>query len=629
MKYIALLIMLSGIIALSFKKDDGLNEALKQAGSNKPELEKVINHYKKSSKDALKLKAAYFLITNMPGHYGLYPNEDGYPGLEMIEDVKKISAEQLIENIDCAFTAWKYPWSKHLTFEEFCEHILPYRFNDEIIESWRPEFMKRYAWLTDSMKTSTDPVKACELVNNEIKKWFVFNNTNIQSTKSPLTILKQKNGRCTEQAAIASYTMRAMGIPVAHEYIPNWGNRHLGHDFSAVLSKTGEFVAFLGGELPPGKNEIRDIAPKIYRRGYLNPLKIDPATNRVLSFGKDVTSDYLNVTNVKLSTSGISKDLLQSVYLCVFSKTEWVPVCLGKVINDELCFDHVGGNIVYLAMSYADDEATAIQEPFLLQGNGAITTLKPTAGKSNQSIKITRKYPIPRWWNQRINSIKGGVFQAANNKEFKEAVNIHSIDYPSKMIYQHIDVNQDKGYRFWRLLYPDSGIVFTGIAELEFYDQRNEKLNGTPFSVSEEVVRARMAKINKKLSDSLIAIGANSMLKYANSNISRSFDNDALSYFSVNSFVNFIGVDFGKAVKVKEIKFLSENDDNGINEGQVYELFYWEDQDWKSLGEQIGTSKHELIYKNIPANALFLVRNLTKGIEQRIFTYNNQQQTWW
>lgn len=46
-----------------------LEQALEAAGENRAELEKVIAHYSQSPEDSLSLKAALFLIENMPGHY--------------------------------------------------------------------------------------------------------------------------------------------------------------------------------------------------------------------------------------------------------------------------------------------------------------------------------------------------------------------------------------------------------------------------------------------------------------------------------------------------------------------------------------------------------------------------------
>ena len=44
---------------------------LKASGENRPELEKVIQHYSQYSADSLKLKAAYFLLGNMDNKFTL------------------------------------------------------------------------------------------------------------------------------------------------------------------------------------------------------------------------------------------------------------------------------------------------------------------------------------------------------------------------------------------------------------------------------------------------------------------------------------------------------------------------------------------------------------------------------
>ena len=48
-----------------------LEAALQQSGSNRSELERVLTHYSRQVDDSLHLKAACFLIENMPGHCGL------------------------------------------------------------------------------------------------------------------------------------------------------------------------------------------------------------------------------------------------------------------------------------------------------------------------------------------------------------------------------------------------------------------------------------------------------------------------------------------------------------------------------------------------------------------------------
>ena len=49
-----------------------INRVLFMAGKNRGELEKVLKHYSQNPADSLKLKAAEFLIINMPGKYSEY-----------------------------------------------------------------------------------------------------------------------------------------------------------------------------------------------------------------------------------------------------------------------------------------------------------------------------------------------------------------------------------------------------------------------------------------------------------------------------------------------------------------------------------------------------------------------------
>lgn len=80
--------------------------ALEQAGINRPELEKVIEHYKTTG-ERQKLKAAYFLIGNMPGKYAEYYsyNEQAYEMFLRSKDANKRNnrvayEDSLAEQID-------------------------------------------------------------------------------------------------------------------------------------------------------------------------------------------------------------------------------------------------------------------------------------------------------------------------------------------------------------------------------------------------------------------------------------------------------------------------------------------------------------------------------------------------
>ena len=136
------------LLLLSCKRT-ALEESLILAGENRKELEAVLRHY---SCDTLKYKAAVFLIEYMQGKYSLvgealdsfyvrvdsaYEDKDNdflnyrrflgrsvknidWQGLEKKYDLKCITSEYLIKNIDDAFELRDSRWCRDLSFEDFC-----------------------------------------------------------------------------------------------------------------------------------------------------------------------------------------------------------------------------------------------------------------------------------------------------------------------------------------------------------------------------------------------------------------------------------------------------------------------------------------------------------------------------
>ena len=86
---------------------------------------------------------------------------------------------------------------------------------------------------------------------------------------------------------------------------------------------------------------------------------------------------------------------------------------------------------------------------------------------------------------------------------------------------------------------------------------------------------------------------------------------------------------FGEPVSIGSVEYAFRSDDNNIRIGDVYELFYWKDESgWESLGKKKAENMN-LYYDNIPSHALLLLRDHTRGKEERIFTLENGEQVWW
>jgi hypothetical protein len=634
----------------SNKYSDGVQKALKLAGKNSSELESVLHNYQEP-KDSLKLKAACFLIENMlyqysktGGKFSTYdkvfrvieeyertkPPKGNYvfkhvdsiwdsmmansttnnSSQSFTSDLHQMTSKLLIENIEYAFKAWEMPWSKHLSFEEFCEYILPYRSTNEKLESWRPIYFEKYQWVLDSIKDKTDPVEACTLINKELSTWFRFCLTfgKYDRAISPIHLLEGKKGVCRDQNSIAIFAMRAMGIPVVHEQVPEWADRSMGHDFTAVLNKEGDFIDFLGSENPPGENVIINIPPKVFRQTYevqkgivsSETAKVNlPIRLRNNNF-IDVTATYFSVSDIeyKLPTPHENENM---VYLGVFNNKSWIAVGWANMREEGyVSFKNMGRNAVYLPMYYNNSNYKYAGDPILLDSLGNTQILNANISKS-QNITLYRKYPMTKlkllWRTWMVH----GKFQGANKIDFSDAQDLYTIDKPIDLIeYKETVINHGE-YRYVRYLFPDDS--YGSLGEIGFYGKNNKLING----------------------QQIRAIGVSK--EHMNIAFDRKFDEKIHSGAKSKYNGLWVGLDFGKPIFVGQVSFCPRTEENNVFPEMTYELFYWKDG-WVSLGSNISDS-NELNYENVPTNTLFLLRNLSAGKEERIFTYENGKQVWW
>lgn len=286
------------LLFYSCNADKDMESALKSAGENREELETVLNYYANDCKDSLKLKAAKFLIKNIPIYYSYngmsldnfkndFSNtiETGYAGKEALDetqksvgfpilnqltvtrDIKVISAEYLIENIEHSFKVrQEQPWGKHISFASFCEYILPYRIENKPIENWESAYYQRYQPILDSLLINDDILDACNIIYEHIVQdsWSFI----LEMPEPHLGAEFLRTGSCRDRCDLAIYVMRSLGIPVGTDMVlqsPDQSNRHFG---SFVLDNNGDTVEFTLWEESPIKNystELEKKRGKVYR----------------------------------------------------------------------------------------------------------------------------------------------------------------------------------------------------------------------------------------------------------------------------------------------------------------------------------------------------------------------------
>jgi hypothetical protein len=286
-------------------------------------------------------------------------------------------------------------------------------------------------------------------------------------------------------------------------------------------------------------------------------------------------------------------------YLAVFDNAKWIPICFSEIKESkQIAFDKIEKGAVYLPIYYINGRVRPFNYPALLNEKGELEFLNPD-NTSKRSISLKRKYPLTRKAFTTALRLKHSMFQAAHKEDFSDAVTVHT--FKEYSVSGSINVSDTTKYRYWRYICPKP--YRCNIAELMFLDKDNKKLTGT-------------------------IIGSEERSKNPHYSRSAAFDLDPLTFFASKTLRDgWVGLDLGKPESVGRIGYMTRNDDNNIRIGDTYELFYW-DMDWVSLGKQIADD-FSLTFHHVPQNALLLLRDLTRGTDERIFLYKDVKQLWY
>ena len=390
---------------------DDVISVLDSAGTNRSELEKVLEHYA-GSDDTLMYQAACYLIGNMEGHcYATYALKDSLENVyeldvsvylefesllayldslesrhgelefqrkDLLYDIDSIRGDFLINHIDYAFRAWRQrPWAKRLSYDQFREYILPYRGSNEPLEEWRPYFWDKYDTLESVMSDPSDPIEAASLINNDIMSWFKFDRRYyMHPTDQGLTeMLEKKMGRCEDMTNLTIFAMRANGLAVTSDYTPFWANAGNNHAWNAILGADGKVIPFMGAESNPGEYNLRYKLAKVYRKMYglqkENLIFQDRKQEKIAGWlaGKsyiDVTADYIDVGDVSVTIESEIPDSVDIAYICVFNDGDWRAINWGRINSRAVLFQDMGTDVVYLPSFYINKDINPCGSPFIL-----------------------------------------------------------------------------------------------------------------------------------------------------------------------------------------------------------------------------------------------------------------------
>ena len=277
------------LTACGLQENRQLDDALALAGDNRRELQKALDYFSGDAGDSLKLKACEFLIANMPGHYGyggagladfrhdldsLYSQklflcqvmqsvychtEFLLPSLLYEEDIRRVKGDFLIRHVEECFSKWKrLPWLRNLSFDEFCDYVLPYRLENERLEDI-PRLLDTLWLKQEDCRLITaryddiyhSPHMVAEVMPPVYNSWVPW---------LPAPFETDFSLECYERALLSLYGFRAVGIPCALDAVPYWGNANGSHYWATVVDP-------FFPERMPEELAFRKI-PKVYRMMY-------------------------------------------------------------------------------------------------------------------------------------------------------------------------------------------------------------------------------------------------------------------------------------------------------------------------------------------------------------------------
>jgi len=600
-----------------------VNDVLRLSGDNRRELQRVLDYYDKEKPDPLKLKAARFLLSNMVGHYAVagktmerlkrdidttFRNQPNVVKLifylmaariasgqdHVVKyDLHEITSDYLIKNIERSFDIWEN--IKHhydLSCEDFFQYILPYRISNEPLTEWKDStFYYRYNFAKrEHMSLNLNSYES--YVSSKVPNNMFYERLKGQLSDS---LFKQYAIDCIDRAYMTQVTNQIFGIPTAVDFVPHYPVHENRHYWTIVRDRRYANGKCYSVRIP--------YTAKVYRKtSFVNEIPEDKE-NFVPRFildpyKMDVTGAYEDVTCLEYEFETI-KSSSEYAYLCVFNNLAWNEVAWGKLRGKKVVFNNIGRDIIYMPCYYDGHTQVLADYPQWVQLNGTVKALIPD--KQNlQNLRLNRKFTYNTAGDYYGTMITGLQLCATDDlsKEVHDSISV--IRHYNYMAFDTLRVHTTKKYKYWmfkKLFYGNSEF-----ASVKFVhgDSILSPINTFTIDAS--------GKVSKNwLSPRCI------------------FNDDLLDYGGITYIA---GVEFENPVSVDVVKYITRNDKNGVYPGDIYELLYFDQGEWVSLGRKVATADY-IEYDNVPSGALYWLRNRTEGKEERPFTVMNGRVRFW
>lgn len=553
----------------------------------------------------------------------------GYPKMS-VEHTQYLNSEILtsdflIEHIDNAFDVWETsPYVCNLTFDEFKEMILPYSSVQgmgfhETGKRLNDIYSKYIIDGTDS--TLVDVVRKYNNTLLDMRRFELF-----KPRKELAGIYDlYSNGLhdCVEIAEYGTRILRSCGIPVATEYnicyIDLIGRHYNNVVYNDSIDKWVPFNA--ESSLPVYENWDPTHIMNMYRITY-EPQKNTPFflrnENEVIPsiLGdpciKDVTSNYVETASLTIPFTQDTENNL--AYLATFNRDAYgmMPVTWGVIDkkNKQVAFEYLREDAIYIPVFYDGRNCVSFAEPFYIKikdGNAIINEIpgiNESAGTAD--MLITRKYPRKKNMITVAENLVGGKFLGANKPDFSDTVVLYEIKNVPQPHFFEYDFDKTGKYQYYRFQAPAEN-PNANISMLEWitstaYGYENVAPAGRPHIL--EPIEYVHDSTKVQLLDA----------PFGSSTWKSEYDGNMLT--APGAYPD-ITLRLKSKQVVTGVRFAPLNADNGINSGDTYELYYWENG-WK-LHATVKAEYEYLKFKDVPQGRMYWLKNTTKGQEETPF----------
>ena len=355
--------------------------------------------YKKivKQKDSLRIKAADFLLNNMSNRF-TYISMPFYKNGVQIVDLYKESADNVtevlsnivkthigdrsisyfdidsmpgdlfIENLEYSLKAWKHPYSKNISFNDFCNYILPYRYLNEPLSDYKNYFHLILGNRLDSIYQTGDVQRVADFILDYCGDNFSINplyEKYMDGQQSVESIIYSGMGDNDDEVIFQSAIFSSSGFPVKiiSSLTKKWCCVRISDKWKIIIDNEADNSLFFSETLDEKPFRVIE-HPFQWQNGHITK-EIDNIFDipHLLSINSvDVTQHFNKTYAVKIQNK--EKKPGEILFLRILTQRTWKYIGWSKVdTTGHIAFSNLVEGGVYSISDFKDGEDKLLENP--------------------------------------------------------------------------------------------------------------------------------------------------------------------------------------------------------------------------------------------------------------------------